>query len=122
MPNQNGSRRQPKADRCKRESCTRQAREPHRYCSYLCKLIAEEMNKAHRVCTAIGPGTYSTELWTAAVELNEVWTQIQQLHAHLKAAALSTGLTTQQWAAVVTGEIRAEQQEASGQADTSAGK
>ena len=55
------------------------------------------------------PGTYNTELWTAAVELNDTWTQIQRLHAHLKAVALSTGLTNQQWATVVTGENRTAQ-------------
>lgn len=93
-------------DGCGREGCSRRSRQGHSYCSYLCKLIADELGKAQRVCTAIGPGPHSTELWTAAVELSESWTQIQRLHARLKAAARSTGMTEQQWAAIVTGEER----------------
>jgi hypothetical protein len=69
--------RRPESYRCcAREGCTRRGRSAGKpYCCSLCFFIAAHVECAERLCRDIGPGNRSSELWTAAVELNDALTK-----------------------------------------------
>jgi len=89
---------------CISEGCRRRSGvSKHEYCCYTCMVLDEEMNRARRVCDAIGPSTDTTELWLTVVELNDLWTKYQQQDKKLFDVAESVGFTDKQWAALKRG-------------------
>ncbi len=66
------SRRGP---RCIRDGCERTQAKGNRHCSYICQLLDVELVRLERVCRQAGPGTRSTEAWTALVEIADAWSE-----------------------------------------------
>jgi hypothetical protein len=85
---------------CQREGCDRGVREGNDCCCFLCSVVAQELERAQRVCEAIGG---DTEHWLAAVSLNDALTEYYRSDLRIYRAALESGLTDQQWCAIKRG-------------------
>ena len=91
---------------CPREGCQGSIRPSgHEHCSFICGAIAQELERAQRVCEAIGPGTpLASELWAEAVALSDGWSRHIELDRRLYREALSVGFTREQWQAIKDGK------------------
>jgi hypothetical protein len=93
----------PEAQRCQREGCSRpKAEGGHQYCSFGCWCVDSHVMQAERVCRAAGPGTASTEMWLAAVALNDALTTYQRLDSRL-AYEVRDRFTDEEWRAIKSG-------------------
>ena len=59
---------------CAREGCKHGVRDGYRCCSYLCNVVTDRLDQAERMCRALGPGSVSTAMWVAAVEVGDALT------------------------------------------------
>ncbi|OBK32547.1 hypothetical protein A5658_16050 [Mycobacterium sp. 1245111.1] len=86
---------------CIREGCNRTVRgqDDRQACGHLCDFIEEQMKEAMRVCRATG----DTDIWAAAVALNDALTEYFDHRKRLYNAALSVGFTREQWRAIKRG-------------------
>jgi hypothetical protein len=66
------SRRGP---RCIRDGCGRTRSKGHSHCTQICRLPGDELARLESVCRAAGPGTRSTEAWTALVGVADAWSE-----------------------------------------------
>lgn len=88
---------------CAREGCGNNVRNSrYRFCTYLCRTVACELEDAQRICEAIGPVT--SEMWAAAVSLSDALSAYQEAKNLVYRAAKSVGVTPQQWAALQGGK------------------
>lgn len=90
---------------CKREGCilprgTSQRDSQNYHCSGLCRTVDVELRRTERVCNALGS---NGELWAAAVAVNDALTEYRRLHAEVREAARSVGITNEQWKAICFG-------------------
>ena len=88
-----------------RETCTAKRSRQHRYCSAVCHAVDAQMDRAQRICEAVGANEGS-RLWALAVEMSDSLTEIRMLESHLKTVAQSVGMSEVKWNAVVTGDYR----------------
>jgi hypothetical protein len=88
---------------CAREGCHGKSSPPNGYCSFVCKVIASELDKAQRICEALGAGGLTSDLWTEAVALSDCWTRYLELDRRLYRAAVEVGITDEQWTAIKDG-------------------
>lgn len=86
---------------CAREGCGRTVREhPERtHCCFLCQVLDRELTRAQRICEATG----DTEHWLAVVTLNDALSEYYKSDSRVYNAALSVGLTDEQWRAMKHG-------------------
>lgn len=90
---------------CARETCGRRIRPGNDYCNPVCRAIAVELDRAQRVCQALGAQTpLVSQLWAEAVALNDGYTQLREIDQQLYEQALSVGFTAEQWRAVKEGK------------------
>lgn len=75
-----------------------------RYCTDACRAIAVELEQARRVAQAVGPSAATTELWLAAVEVNDSLTRYRRLERELRAVANEVGVTDEHWQAIKRGQ------------------
>jgi hypothetical protein len=66
------SRRGP---RCARDGCGRTQSKGNTHCTHVCLLLDHEFARLESVCRATGPGTRSTEAWTALVGVADAWSE-----------------------------------------------
>ena len=52
-----------------------------RHCTFVCKVIDDELSRTQRVCEAVADDSLSAELWQTVVTLSDEWIQYQRLHA-----------------------------------------
>lgn len=90
-----------KVDRqtCFREGCGRTRPSNHTYCNHMCRLVDWEVEAAQRVCADTG----DTELWLAAVALNDALTDYHTNDSRVYFAARDVGITDAQWRTVKHG-------------------
>ncbi|MCU1697858.1 MAG: hypothetical protein JWR34_3921 [Mycobacterium sp.] len=88
---------------CNRPGCKRGVRDGRTRCSYLCNTVADRIERAERMCRALGPGPTSTAMWVAVVELGDALTLEQNLETLMYREAMAKGYTEDQWAAVKAG-------------------
>jgi len=94
-------RRKPRPMRarsCARSGCTQtvMCRKPgKRWCSPLCRLIADELHKAQRVTEALGPTPFGVQLWAELVTLGDSWERAQQVSNAIRRAATSVGISVE---------------------------
>jgi hypothetical protein len=50
-----------------------------RHCTFVCKLIDDELSRTQRVCEAVGDDSLSAELSQTVVTLSDEWTKYQRL-------------------------------------------
>ena len=89
---------------CAREGCKRGVRDGYRCCSYLCNVVTDRLEQAERMCRALGPGSVSTAMWVAAVEVGDALTLEQKLETQMYRLAVEQGYTAEQWSAIKSGE------------------
>jgi hypothetical protein len=89
---------------CAREGCKRGVRDGYRCCSYLCNVVTDRLEQAERMCKAIGPGSVSTAMWVAVVELGDALTLEQKLETRMYRLAVEQGITAAEWSAIKSGE------------------
>jgi hypothetical protein len=61
--------------RCKCEGCRRTRAAGTTHCTHVCLLLDHEFARLESVCRAAGPGTRSTEAWTALVGVADAWSE-----------------------------------------------
>lgn len=89
---------------CAREGCRGLInRSGYNYCSFICSAIDQEMDKAQRICQAIGSDGLTSELWTEVVALSDGLTRYMELDRRLYREARSVGITDEQWQAIKNG-------------------
>src|ERR1700682_3651586 len=66
------SRRGP---RCIRDGCGRTQAKGNTHCTRICQMLDHEFVRLESVCRAAGPGTRSTEAWTALVGVADAWSE-----------------------------------------------
>jgi hypothetical protein len=90
---------------CQREGCARttNAASPHRYCSFVCHVVEDEMDQIRRVCEAVGESPLTAELWAAAVQLGDTWTECQWLNKRLFDATRDAGINADEFYAIRNG-------------------
>lgn len=114
-----GRRGRGRRHRCTREGCDRtlRAEDERNACSFLCAVVAQELERAQRLCTALGgdwggsqaappgqrPPTIAVEHWLAAVALNDALTEYYRSDLQIYRAALEVGITGEQWQAFKRG-------------------
>jgi hypothetical protein len=86
-----------------REGCGGKSRPPNGCCSFVCKVIAAELDKARRICEALGTEGMPSEMWTEAVALSDCWSRYLELDRRLYRAAGEVGFTDEQWTAIKEG-------------------
>ena len=86
---------------CCREGCDRGRGRDHPACSYLCAVVAQELERAQRLCEALGG---DTEHWLAVVALNDALTAYWTSDKRVYLAAREVGLTDEQWRAIKRGD------------------
>jgi hypothetical protein len=67
-------RRRPGAPRS-RDGCGRSQSKGNTHCTQVCQLLDHEFAKLESVCRQAGPGTRSTEAWTALVGIADAWSE-----------------------------------------------
>ncbi len=72
-----------------------------RWCSTLCRLITDELDKAQRAAESIGPTPFGVQLWAELVTLGDTWEQAQQIRNAVRKAALDVGISAEQWEAIL---------------------
>lgn len=89
---------------CAREGCKTKVPVGSKYptCCTLCGLVCVEMENAENVCRVTG----DTELWAAAVALNDALTEHRAQFGRVIKAAREAGITDEQWPAIKRGELR----------------
>src|SRR5690625_2858674 len=93
-------RHRSRSTRCIREGCGRYAgANGYRACSFVCNVVHEELERAQRVCEATGDGSH----WAAAVALNDALTDYYKSDQRMHRAAMESGFSRKQWAAVKRG-------------------
>jgi hypothetical protein len=60
---------------CNRDGCSRSQSKGHSHCTQICRLLDDELARLESVCRAAGPGTRSTEAWTALVGVADAWSE-----------------------------------------------
>jgi hypothetical protein len=88
---------------CPREGCTRSTVDGYEYCSYFCRVLNRELDSAQRVCEVVGAAGRTAELWASIVAAADGWSEYQQLQMEIHEAALSVGMTEEQWRAIKEG-------------------
>jgi hypothetical protein len=91
---------------CAREGCRGLITKSggHTYCSFVCRAIARELERAQRVCEALGPDSPMVlELWTETVALSDAWSRHIALDRRLYREVMSVGITDEQWRAIKDG-------------------
>lgn len=85
--------------RCVREGCVRTVRpgERHTACSFLCDVVAQELERAQRLCEAMGG---DTEHWLSVVALNDALSEYYRSDLRIYRTALSIGITDEQWQSI----------------------
>lgn len=88
---------------CAREGCKRTVRpgDKHKACCFLCAVVVQELERAERLCQAIGG---DIEHWLAAVVLNDALTEYYRSDGRIYRAALGVGITGDQWHAIKRGD------------------
>jgi hypothetical protein len=66
------SRRGP---RCIRDGCGRTQAKGNTHCTRICQMLDHEFVRLESVCRAAGPGTRSSEAWTALVGVADAWSE-----------------------------------------------
>jgi len=80
------SRRGP---RCIRNGCGRTQSKGNTRCTHVCLLLDHEFARLESVCRAAGPGTRSTEAWTALVGVADAWSEYVKTRGSLNHIATS---------------------------------
>jgi hypothetical protein len=60
---------------CSRDGCSRSRARGNTHCTQVCLLLDHEFVRLERVCRQAGPGTRSTEAWTALVGIADAWAE-----------------------------------------------
>jgi hypothetical protein len=60
---------------CARDGCGRSKSKGNTHCTQVCQLLDHEFARLESVCRAAGPGTRSTEAWTALVGVADAWSE-----------------------------------------------
>lgn len=90
---------------CARETCGRRTSSGRSFCTPLCRAITVELDRAQRVCQALGAQTpLVSQLWAEAVALNDGYTKLREIDRQLYEQAQSVGFTAEQWRAVKEGK------------------
>lgn len=95
------------SSRCQRPTCTRLTRRG-KHCSFACRAVHGELEKAQRICEAVGPGKASAQLWASAVTMSDALSEIRSKEAYLKGIARSVGIPDATWLALVTGQAQTQ--------------
>ena len=90
---------------CSREGCQGKAFEDNKYCCYVCRATAQELENTERICKVLGNTELSTALWAEAVELNDTLTRYLQLGYRNRMAAVESGMSEKQWFAIRRGPV-----------------
>jgi hypothetical protein len=60
---------------CSRDGCSRSQSKGNTHCTQVCQLLDHEFGKLESLCRQAGPGTRSTEAWTALVGIADAWSE-----------------------------------------------
>jgi hypothetical protein len=89
--------KKPKPQRiCCREGCNRVIQPGYNdrpACTFLCNVVAQELERAQRLCEALGG---DTEHWLATVAFNDALTDYYRSDLRIYRAALEVGLPSRQ--------------------------
>jgi hypothetical protein len=103
-PRKQRSRRHTSRKLCAREGCPRRSTRDSEHCTFVCALLAQEIDKAQKACEAVGNTPLTTELWTEVVALSDAWTRYQAVDYRLYKQAVAAGFTGKQWQAIKDGK------------------
>lgn len=93
---------------CNRPAITR-SRGRHRYCSAECRVADRALVEARNICEAVGS---VGNLWAAAVAVSDALVEYQRIASAVERAAMSVGITDEQWRAIKTGHSTSNDREA----------
>lgn len=95
----------PARHRCARDSCGRHARDPHKWCSTLCREVDVAQDQAKRVCEFTGDSQH----WLHAIELGESLDAYRKSDQRAYQAAREVGMTSEQWKTIKFGATSHDQ-------------
>ncbi|MBM7458574.1 hypothetical protein [Rhodococcus coprophilus] len=90
---------------CQREGCQGTAFEERKYCCYLCRTVAHELENAQRACEALGDFELTNELWAQVVALSDECSRYLDLGFKLRTLAMEAGVTPKQWQDIRRGRV-----------------
>ncbi len=73
--------------RCIRDGCGRTQSKGNTHCTRVCQMLDHEFVRLESVCRAAGPGTRSTEAWTALVGVADAWSDYVMVRGILNRVA-----------------------------------
>jgi hypothetical protein len=84
-----------------REGCSRTIKSNHAACCFLCAVVNQELERAQRLCEALGG---DTEHWLAVVAVNDALTEYYRSDSRIYRAARAVGFTDEAWCAIKHGD------------------
>jgi hypothetical protein len=75
----------------------------HAHCTFICRMLDDELAAAQRVCEAVAQTGFSSDSWAAIATAADAWSEYQRHCDKIHALALSVGISDGQWAALMGG-------------------
>jgi hypothetical protein len=72
---------------CSRDGCSRSQSKGNTHCTQVCQLLDHEFARLESVCRQAGPGSRSTEAWTALVGIADAWSEYVKVRGILNHVA-----------------------------------
>lgn len=76
------------------------------FCTGLCRLIERQQEQAQRVSEALQGAPLATSLVAQAEAMASAWSEYQRIAQELHDAALSVGISEDQWSVIKQGRAR----------------
>lgn len=92
---------------CSREGCQGKAFEDNKYCCFICRATAQELENTERICKALGNTELSNALWAEAVEMNDTVSRYLRLGYLNRMAAVESGMSEREYFAIRRGRVAA---------------
>jgi hypothetical protein len=93
-------RRPDRRRRCAREGCGRPVKNTRPHCSLICSVFSDEIDRAQRLCQALGG---DTEHWSAITSLGDALSDLFESDRRIFLAARAVGITPAAWEQIKRG-------------------